>query len=74
MAEGAASLKDLCKIAAERGLPVGIHCDEADDPMSRDGETLAFETTRLGLEGRVAGSPPDLQALMDNYYVAKLTS
>ena len=35
---------------------VDMHCDESDDPMSRHVETLAFETKRLGLEGRVSGS------------------
>src|SRR6056297_1452149 len=34
MEEGAASVKSLCRIAAERGLPVDLHCDESDDPMS----------------------------------------
>src|SRR3989338_9044074 len=52
MAEGAASVKLLCEIAAERGLPVDMHCDESDDPLSRHIETLAFETQRLGLQGR----------------------
>lgn len=72
MAEGAASLRDLCEIAAERGLPVDIHCDETDDPMSRHIETLAFEATRLGLEGRVAASHLTSMHSMDNYYVSKL--
>jgi cytosine deaminase len=49
MAEGAASVRDLCAIAAERGLPVDLHCDETDDPQSRHIETLAAETLRLGL-------------------------
>eukprot|EP01031_Cornospumella_fuschlensis_P007351 gene7351-9107_t len=43
MADGAASVKLLCEIAAERGLPVDMHCDESDDPLSRHIETLAFE-------------------------------
>jgi cytosine deaminase len=51
MEDGAASVKRLCQIAAERGLPVDLHCDETDDPMSRHVETLAAETTRLGLGG-----------------------
>lgn len=56
MQDGAASVRDLCEIAADRGLMVDLHCDETDDPMSRHLETLAYETTRLGLQGRVAGS------------------
>jgi cytosine deaminase len=50
MAEGAASVKLLCEIAAERGKPVDMHCDETDDPLSRHIETLAFEAQRLGLQ------------------------
>ncbi|PLS21511.1 amidohydrolase family protein [Neptunicoccus cionae] len=72
MADGAASVKELCEIAAERGLQVDMHCDETDDPMSRHIETLAYETTRLGLQGRVAGSHLTSMHSMDNYYVSKL--
>src|SRR5271156_5642032 len=56
MADGAASVRALCQIAARRGLIVDMHCDETDDPMSRHVETLAAETIRLGLHGRVTGS------------------
>ncbi len=72
MAEGAASLKELCEIAAKRSLLVDIHCDETDDPMSRHVETLAYETQRLGLHGRVVGSHLTSMHSMDNYYVSKL--
>jgi cytosine deaminase len=72
MADGAASVRDLCEIAADRGLPVDMHCDETDDPLSRHIETLAYETTRLGLQGRVAGSHLTSMHSMDNYYVSKL--
>ena len=72
MADGAASVKALCEIAAERGLPVDMHCDETDDPSSRHVETLACETQRLGLQGRVAGSHLTSMHSMDNYYVSKL--
>ena len=70
MKEGANSVRALCKIAAERGLMVDMHCDESDDPHSRHIETLAFETQRLGLEGRVAGSHLTSMHSMDNYYVS----
>jgi cytosine deaminase len=72
MDEGRKSLEALCRIAAERGLPVDIHCDETDDPMSRHIETLAAETIRFGLQGRVAGSHLTSMHSMDNYYVSKL--
>jgi cytosine deaminase len=72
MAEGAASVKLLCEVAAERAKPVDMHCDETDDPMSRHIETLAFEAQRLGLQGRVTGSHCTSMHSMDNYYVTKL--
>ena len=72
MSQGAESIRILCEIAAERGLRVDMHCDETDDPMSRHIETLAFETQRLGLQGRVAGSHLTSMHSMDNYYVSKL--
>ena len=72
MSEGSASVKLLCEIAAERGKLVDMHCDETDDPMSRHIETLAYETHRLGLQGRVTGSHCTSMHSMDNYYVSKL--
>jgi len=72
MAQGADSVRLLCEFAAERGLRVDMHCDESDDPMSRHIETLAYETQRLGLQGRVAGSHLTSMHSMDNYYVSKL--
>ena len=72
MADGAASVRLLCEFAAEQGLMVDMHCDESDDPLSRHIETLAAETLRLGLQGRVAGSHLTSMHSMDNYYVSKL--
>ena len=72
MADGARSVTRLCEIAAERGLLVDMHCDESDDPHSRHIETLAAETKRLGLYGRVTGSHLTSMHSMDNYYVSKL--
>ncbi|NNH84603.1 amidohydrolase family protein [Rhizobium laguerreae] len=72
MGEGTASVEALCRIAADRGLPVDMHCDETDDPLSRHIETLAADTIRFGLQGRVAGSHLTSMHSMDNYYVSKL--
>ncbi len=72
MEDGALSVAALTRIAAERGLMVDMHCDETDDPMSRHIETLAAETIRHGLQGRVAGSHLTSMHSMDNYYVSKL--
>ena len=70
--EGSRSIRLLCELAAEQGKPVDMHCDESDDPLSRHVETLAFETRRLGLQGRVTGSHLTSMHSMDNYYVSKL--
>ena len=72
MSEGTRSIKTLCEIASDRGLLVDMHCDETDDPMSRHIETLAYETQRLGMQGRVTGSHLTSMHSMDNYYVSKL--
>ena len=70
--EGARSVRELCGIAAERGLRIDMHCDENDAPLSRHIETLALETRRLGLGGRVTGSHLTSMHSMDNAYAAKL--
>jgi len=70
--QGADSVKQLCELAAQRGLRVDMHCDESDDPLSRHIETLALHTQRLGLHGRVTGSHLTSMHSMDNYYVSKL--
>ncbi len=72
MADGAESIRLLCEFAADKGLPVDMHCDESDDPMSRHIETLCAQAYRLGLGGRVAGSHLTSMHSMDNYYVSKL--
>jgi len=72
MAEGAEATRALCELAAERGLRVDMHCDESDDPHSRHIESLAYETQRLGMQGRVTGSHLTSMHSMDNYYVSKL--
>ncbi|RWO74654.1 MAG: cytosine deaminase [Mesorhizobium sp.] len=72
MADGTGSVTELCEIAARRGLMVDLHCDETDDPLSRHIEQLAYETQRLGLQGKVAGSHLTSMHSMDNYYVSKL--
>ena len=71
-AQGSESVRLLCELAAAQGKRVDMHCDESDDPLSRHVETLAHETQRLGLQGRVTGSHLTSMHSMDNYYVSKL--
>ena len=72
MEDGAESLRDLARLAADRGLMWDVHCDETDDPLSRHVETMAREVTRHGLGQRAAGSHLTSMHSMDNYYVSKL--
>ena len=71
-AQGTRAVSALCELAAQRGLLVDLHCDETDDPQSRHVEALAFETQRLGMQGRVCGSHLTSMHSMDNYYAGKL--
>ncbi|WP_439814986.1 cytosine deaminase [Zavarzinia sp. CC-PAN008] len=71
-ADGAESVRQLCRIAADRGLLVDLHCDETDDPASRFVERLAAETVRHGLQGRVSGSHLCSMHSFDNQYFSKL--
>jgi len=72
MNDGAESVRILCELAAAEGRMVDMHCDETDDPHSRHIESLAVQTLRLGLQGRVTGSHLTSMHSMDNYYVSKL--
>ena len=72
MDEGGNSVRQLCEIAADKGLMVDMHCDESDDPLSRHIEALSAQTVRLGMQGRVTGSHLTSMHSMDNYYVSKL--
>ena len=62
MDEGKKSVEVLCRIAAERGLRVDMHCDESDDPNSRHIETLTAETVRHGLQDQGYWITPDFHA------------
>jgi cytosine/creatinine deaminase len=69
---GRQSVTTLLTLAAERGLMADLHCDENDDPNSRHVEQMAFETNRLGLSDRVAGSHLTSMHSMDNFYANRL--
>ena len=60
------------RLASERGLLVDIHCDETDDDQSRFVETVAAETLRKSMGGRVAASHVTAMHSYNNAYAAKL--
>ncbi len=70
--EGTRSVDRLCRIAAERGLRVDLHCDETDDGTSRHVETLAERALALGLQGRTSASHTTSLHSTDNAWFAKL--
>ncbi|MBB96599.1 MAG: cytosine deaminase [Rhodobacteraceae bacterium] len=69
---GRSSITALCEIAAEQGVMVDMHCDENDDPNSRQIETLVYEAERLGLHDKVTASHLTSMHSMDNFYAARL--
>jgi cytosine deaminase len=72
MEAGATSVRALFRIAADRGLPIDIHCDETDDPRSCHVETMAAETLHHGMGGRATASHVTSMHSMDNAYASKL--
>ncbi|MCX7600816.1 MAG: cytosine deaminase [Meiothermus sp.] len=69
---GLENVKFAVALAYQTGLPVDIHCDETDDEHSRFLETLAAETLRLGLSGRVAASHTTAMHSYNNAYADKI--
>lgn len=69
---GQESIEQLCRIAADRGLRVDMHCDETDDPQSRHIEALAEQTIRFGLQNRVTASHVTSLHSAPNDFAAKL--
>ena len=69
---GRESIERLCRLAADRGLRIDMHCDETDDPQSRHIETLAEQTARFGLHGRVTASHVTSLHSAPNDFAAKL--
>lgn len=69
---GRDSVERLCRLAADRGLLVDMHCDETDDPQSRFIEVLAEQTLRFGLKGKVTASHVTSLHSAPNDFAAKL--
>jgi cytosine deaminase len=70
--DGVASVTFAMALAEEHGLRVDIHCDETDDEHSRFVETMAAETIRRGMGGRVTASHTTAMHSYNSAYAARL--
>jgi cytosine deaminase len=70
--DGVESVRFAMALAEEHGLRVDIHCDETDDEHSRFVETMAAETIRRGLGGRVTASHTTAMHSYNAAYAARL--
>jgi cytosine deaminase len=72
--QGRESIEKLCALAAQLGKKIDMHCDENDDPHSKNIEVLAEQTVKYKLHGQVTASHVTSMHSMDNDYVYKLLS
>jgi cytosine deaminase len=70
--QGVDQIRFLMRLADEAGLPVDVHCDETDDDHSRFLETLALETWKRKMTGRVAASHTTAMHSYNNAYADKI--
>jgi cytosine deaminase len=70
--DGVESVKFAMALAQEHGLRVDIHCDETDDEHSRFVETMAAETIRRGMGGRVTASHTTAMHSYNAAYASRL--
>ncbi|WP_202962232.1 cytosine deaminase [Bifidobacterium reuteri] len=69
---GVESLKFLVDLAARNGRLVDVHCDEIDDPASRNLEVLATLALETGLGARVTASHTTAMGSYNDAYAYKL--
>lgn len=69
---GADSLKYLVSLAEKYGVLVDVHCDEIDDPNSRNLEVLATLAYETGLKQRVTASHTTAMGSYNDAYTYKL--
>ena len=62
MDDGRLSVEALCRIAADRGLPVDMHCDETDDPLSAPCRDAGRGNRAVRVAGPGGGVASDLDA------------
>lgn len=65
-------VRELCRVAAEHGLPVSMLVDDAGDPGLRTLEMLAVEAVRMGLVGGAAAHHARAMALYPEPYFQRL--
>ena len=70
--DGVESVRFAMALAEEHGLRVDIHCDETDDDHSRFVETMAAETIRRGMSGRVTASHTTAMHSYNAAYASRL--
>jgi cytosine/creatinine deaminase len=70
--DGVESVKFAMALAEEHGLRVDIHCDETDDEHSRFVETMAAETIRRNMTGRVTASHTTAMHSYNAAYASRL--
>jgi cytosine deaminase len=70
--DGVESVRFAMALAQEHGLRVDIHCDETDDEHSRFVETMAAETIRRGMSGRVTASHTTAMHSYNAAYASRL--
>ncbi len=69
---GAESARILMDVACEHDLLVDVHCDEIDDPGSRNLEVLATLALERGMGNRVTGSHATAMGSYPDAYANKL--
>jgi cytosine deaminase len=70
--EGAESIKMAFELACRLGLRLDFHCDETDDPGSRNLEVVCAETLDRGMSGRVVAGHCTALHSYPNPYAAKV--
>ncbi len=70
--DGVKDVEYAFELAEKYGCLVDIHCDETGDAQSRFVETMARETIRRGMQGRVTASHTTAMHNYDNDYAFKL--
>ena len=70
--EGWASVRLAFDLAEKYGRPVDFHCDETDDPGSRNLEVVCAQTLDRGFAGRVVAGHCTALHSYENPYAAKV--